>query len=69
MFVKRVYCIFFLMFAGTALMKSRSSLWLPGTNAVCCCTKETEEGACLVWSRVSNTVTAAGGPDNATMGR
>ena len=34
-----------------------------------CCTKEAEEGACLVWSRVSNTVTAAGAPDNATMGR
>ena len=34
-----------------------------------CCTKEAEEGACLVWSRVSNAVTAAGAPDNATMGR
>ena len=36
---------------------------------VCCCTTKTEEGACLVWSRVSNAVTAAGAPDNATMGR
>ena len=31
----------------------------------CCCTTETEEGACLVWSRAKT----AGAPDNAAMAR
>ena len=30
----------------------------------CCCTTETEEGACLIWSR-----TAKGAPDNAEIER